>query len=455
MVRRLLGFLVLLFGMALAVHADAPIVDEQEQNRNQLEKFKKDKAHYERLRESLQEFLALPRERQDSMRQLVRDLGEENAETRARLLRVLERYVDWMEGLPETERQSILKAGSRDERLRMIQQVCERQWIAGLPRKIQDELQTLPGQQKAARLAQLRQHDVQMQNQWELAMKYWDKLTPWRNVASRSFLKDLEDYVEGSLKPALTPQELQRLEEAKNKFPQYQVLILELDRKHPPIALPGPSTGPRHFDELPAEVRRQLPPRANPAFVKKMPNAKLPNALAKNDGRWPQYARAVTMFAANNNIKLAVQLGPSGPKDKQFSAVLQNFIEKKLTPVLTTEEKETLTKAEGRWPQYPDAVKSLAEKHVLGVPGTRLPGPAFMWNSFPRSLPSSTDSVPQLDDQSLRTFVESSPSEDQRERLPLYSPTDPIAREAWTREYFVRHPEELKQRQDQKKTGAR
>lgn len=438
--RRLPGFLVLLFGMAFAVYADAPHADELDPNRRLLEEFKKDKAHYERLRASLQEFLALPRARQESLRQLVRDLNEESPENKARLVRVLENYADWLTDLPATDRQSVENAKSRDERLRVIQQIREREWIAGLPKKTQDDLQKLSPELRATRLAQLRKHDADIENQWKLALKYWDGYSQWHTNMPWTVQKELENYVEGSLKPMLNAQELQRLEACKDKYPQYPLLLVELERKHP-ITLPGPSVGPKHFKELPAEIRKQLPPRANPDSPKLAVN------LAKTDGRWPQYAIAVSNLAANSNIKLAVQLGPSGPKDKQFSPAMQQFIEKKLVPVLTPKELEELKKAEGHWPLYPRKLGQLASSHSLAVPGMRLPGPSMMWQPFRRGTAESVERLPALDDQVLKAFADSGPSAEDRKRLPAFSLTEPVAREAWTREYFVRHPEELKSRQ--------
>ena len=56
------------------------------------------------------------------------------------------------------------------------------------------------------------------------------------------------------------------------------------------------------------------------------------------------------------------------------------FIEKKLLPGLTLEEKAELQKAEGMWPEYPQAVQRLALKKQLSIPDLPLPGPPEFWD---------------------------------------------------------------------------
>src|SRR5262249_28378557 len=61
--RRCLSFLALFFGMVLAVYADSPATDNADGNKQRIEEYRKDKPHYERLRQSLREFLMLPPQR--------------------------------------------------------------------------------------------------------------------------------------------------------------------------------------------------------------------------------------------------------------------------------------------------------------------------------------------------------------------------------------------------------
>ena len=45
-----------------------------------------------------------------------------------------------------------------------------------------------------------------------------------------------------------------------------------------------------------------------------------------------------------------------------------------------------LKAAEGKWPDYPQAVVKLAAEHGLTVPGTTLPGSPEQWNKVRKGL---------------------------------------------------------------------
>src|SRR5882724_10472255 len=140
---RQLGVFVLFLGMMWLARADQPTFDEAELNRLQLEKWKKDAPHYARLRRNLSEFLQLPAERQEAMRQLDRALQEEDSATSVHLLRTLDRYADWLHQLPEEDRQAVLNSNSDVERWQHIKQIRNREWILRQPKAVQDELRRL------------------------------------------------------------------------------------------------------------------------------------------------------------------------------------------------------------------------------------------------------------------------------------------------------------------------
>src|SRR6059058_5679045 len=62
-------------------------VEELEQNRHLLAKWRQDPAHYARLCYHLSQFLALPPEQQERLRRLDRELHEEDSITSAQLWR--------------------------------------------------------------------------------------------------------------------------------------------------------------------------------------------------------------------------------------------------------------------------------------------------------------------------------------------------------------------------------
>src|SRR5438128_140895 len=115
---RLVILAVLFVLLPLAVRADSG-AEPLEQNRALLEGWRKHPEHYARLRHDLEAFLALPVERQARLRELDRVLHEEDSLTYARLHRVLERYADWLQNLPESQRRKIESAEDNKQRLRL------------------------------------------------------------------------------------------------------------------------------------------------------------------------------------------------------------------------------------------------------------------------------------------------------------------------------------------------
>ena len=76
------------------------------------------------------------------MRQLDRDLYAADAVTQQRLWGVLERYSTWLDQLPATDRGRIEAAGNPEQRLRLIQELRDKQWLAYLPAETRKALDT-------------------------------------------------------------------------------------------------------------------------------------------------------------------------------------------------------------------------------------------------------------------------------------------------------------------------
>src|SRR5438105_4771311 len=103
-----------------------PTAEELQANREQVDQWRKHPEQLARLRRDLQTFLALPDARREQILKVDYDLQEQSTSDRARLLNVLERYSQWLEQLPETDRQAV--EGSRDpaKRLALIQELRDR-----------------------------------------------------------------------------------------------------------------------------------------------------------------------------------------------------------------------------------------------------------------------------------------------------------------------------------------
>ncbi len=160
-------FLAVLLGAAvpvLAVSDAAP--DDSEHNRRLLDRYRADPDHYARLLRDLRAFQALPPDRQERMRQLDRDLHDQDADTQDRLWGVLDRYTDWVNRLPEADQKRIDQAADRNERLAIVKQLRMNDWMERLPKKDRDDLLALPPEQRPARLADFRQKDRQRRQEW-------------------------------------------------------------------------------------------------------------------------------------------------------------------------------------------------------------------------------------------------------------------------------------------------
>ncbi|CAN5131142.1 hypothetical protein BH10PLA2_BH10PLA2_09810 [soil metagenome] len=440
--RRLLP-LALLLGAVVLVRADQPAYDESEFNRLQLEKWKRDQPHYARLRKNLTDFLQLPPERQAALRQLDRDIQAEDSVTSARLLRVLDRYVDWLNQLPEEDRQTVASADSNAERQQRIKQIRDREWILRQPKAVADQLVRLASVEQASRIAQLRKEEADFRTHWDAAILYQDQFSRIRSQPEK-FADNLNFFIRESLEPVLSKEELKQLREVKDRWPNFEMKLVELADKHP-TRLPG-RVGIRTFDQIVAKY-----PGLPEDFKKSLKRAPTPSAA---EGKWPDYAETVVAVAGRRYVELPGPLGEC--RDSEFAVPLRDFVKNELLPVLKPEERTSLQKQEGKWPAYPRTLLQLARNHGLQVPGMGLPWPKDVWESFRRKSATKHDFLPDVADRVLLDFADKELAAEERAALPSMSLSHPYSREEWKRAYFVRHPEILKQlkRQDIRKEKA-
>jgi hypothetical protein len=429
------GGAVLLLLMPLFGEADSGN-DEVERNRLLLEKWRSDPEHYQSLRRSLRAFLALPEERQKRLRQLDQDLHEEESATSVRLQRVLERYAEWLQQLPEADRQQLQRETDPNKRLQLIRGLREREWVQGLAKAIRDDLEKLPADQQRVRVAQLRQEERKRHKQWQVAIRNWAELMQNRPQITR--LQDLSPevntFVHESLFPMLTAEEKNHLLQTEGKHPLFLRTLVGLAEKHP-IRLPGPTTGPATFEQLPAELQARL------TRVKDWPSP----LVKQTEGKWPDYAIQVTRFARDreHKVRLPKQLGPCRPGE--FSPSVREFIEKKLVPALGADDAALLHKAEGIWPRYPSLLLQLAGKHGLQVPGMRLPGPPQMWNPYRTAPPARAEALPEVPLYTLLEFARTELSSEEQTSLPALWFDDPMSRSKVKQLYLERNPKVFQQ----------
>ncbi len=361
------GFLAL--ALPLAAQTDlAP--DELAQNRKLLQKYRQHPDQMARLRRDLQIFLT--HEHREQITKLDRGLRAESPTTQARLLHVMDRYVDWLDNLDPAERQRVQAAPDKTKRLEIIRTLREGEWLRRQPRAVRDEIAKLDGDKRTARLRQLRDDERRRRQEWQIATRFWEDLvirkTP-QPAHLAAFPEDVQRYVQEWLRPLLTDEEKDRLQKAEGQWPLFPITLVELADRYPP-ALPGPR-GPKSFKELPTDVRSRF---------KFISEDKLPKPLRLKQGQWPDFAKAVTEFT---QTKLNVQLPPDfWPYNRRgLSGDVKAFLDK-LIPELTPDEKLRLSNADGIWPDYPVAIEDAARNHNRRVPWQTLPGPRERWENF-------------------------------------------------------------------------
>jgi hypothetical protein len=430
-----LALLALAAALPLLALADSAS-SEQEQNQRQLDKWRTDSAHYNRLLHDLKRFLSLPPEKQERLRQLDRALHEEDSAGYARLRGVLDRYADWLRRLPEADRGKIEAAANTRERIQLIRELREREWVEKLPLATREALRKLPAEQQPVRIAALRREERQFREEWRTAFRHWDELMrPRPQVQQGNLFQNLEPelktFIAESLAPLLSPEEKERLRRAQGQWPLFPKTLVELADKHPIRFPPAPVTGPTRFDDLPPALKTKFPE------LKDSP----PTQIKAAEGKWPDYPLAVLEFARPYQVRPWRQMGPCRPEE--FASSVREFHDRKLVPILSDTEKDLLKKAEGHWPQYPRVLVQLSRKHGLQLPGMMLPGPRQLWDTFrTQRETASSDELPEVPDHALLEFVRDMEPQE-RSKLPSLSLDSPTSRALLKQAYFQKNPAEL------------
>ncbi len=329
--------------------------ERAEQQRQALQKLEADPGRRARLLQDLRAFQELPREQQNRLRKIDKDLHEANPATAARLNRSLVRYVEWLENLPEAKRNYIEKAPDSKERLLRIRQLREQEWIETLPLAQRNQIQSATGEARAALVKKFKLEEKQRRQDWQAAIRHWDELQKGSPPTQRSELPtEMQLFIEKTLLPRVTTADAERLKAAEGKWPLFMETVVELSERYVPF--PG-AARPKEPVDLPEEMRKRingLPPgRRGP--------------IQAAEGKWPEYPLAIISGLRRPKGVLIPRLTPVKAAD--FDESLQNFIRTQLIPRLSADENRFLSNAEGSWPDYPRAVVNLAGKHNLIVPG--------------------------------------------------------------------------------------
>jgi len=375
---------------AAPVLAVAETSDEElRTNRLLLARWRSDPEHYARLRRDYKAFQELPPETRDRLRELDRDLRDEDANTQARLRRVLQRYMAWLDRLPEEDRARVDATRDGNDRLRVVKDLREREWIAHLPRAEQDRIRTTPADQRPKLIADLRLEEINRHREWQLALVHGDDAESRTNKPAwlNEFPAETRLYVSKTLLPMVRFEEKRRVRDALGKWPDYARTIYELSQEHKTVKIPpgtwqGPSS-PNDIkqDDVPGEIRNLLFMDFKKPKERDIDKADLKyvRRLRESIGKWPDFALALNEVVKDKKATLKKPLGPC--KLQELDKAVSQFYLDTMSKKLTKDEIDKLEKAKGSWPDYPMMFMELAQKHGLKVPGTHLGGTDDLWKS--------------------------------------------------------------------------
>jgi hypothetical protein len=436
---RLVVLLVLPVAAALA--SSDPVSDDLDRNARLVEKYRRDNpAYYEQLRRDLRAFQSLPVEKRERLRQLDRALREQDSPTQKRLWAVLDRFIAWLDRLPEEDRRRVEEAPTREERMRVIKELREQEFVRRLPRRVRDEVEQLSGEERANKIAALREEEREVRVAWNPKGRHADAgPNPDKPVHISDLSPQAQNYVTEVLMPMLSGSERVRLRDAKGQWPLFARTLLDLAEQHPIGLPPGLKPG--------VSLPKQLTGDAKLAYTKLTQQGGVPGQPAPRraqlktvESKWPEFARELTRLARSHLIEIKVPLGPCKPDE--FMPAVKAFITDELTPALTDAEKQALTKAEGVWPDYPDLIVELTRKHNLEVPMMRLPGAEKL-----RERVRNAAELPDLPDRTLREFFLTELSDKDRADLRQWW-DDSDSRDRLRKKYFERYPNALKRLRD-------
>lgn len=337
-------------------------------------------ATQDRLHQNAVHLLSLPAAQRARIFKLEEAIEKMPAGRRESIEKTLGRYAAWLDELGPEERKRVQDAVDSKARLEIIRQLRAQEWLRRQPAAVRQEVANLPADKRAEKMEALRGLEHQRKLDWLIASRFWNELARKQPLPARleDFpARDLPHFVNDYLKPFLSAEEWSRLHAAEGTWPAFPRTLVALADAHP-LALPGPR-GPVHVQDLPAELRRRL--------VKTNKNKKeaIPKPILREEGRWPDFAVAVTKYAGSKQSNWPIfpfELWPQHPK--ALSHRVSTFIEKELRPALDTDEQIQLLRAEthGGWPEFPQTIDDLARKHDLHVPWHSLPGSEEYWDKY-------------------------------------------------------------------------
>ena len=449
MKRLVLIFAMLVFVAPLAAIPE-PTAEELLANRRRFEQLRKHPEVLAKLRDEAEDFFKLPKERRRQIVQIHKDLNQESAATQARLHNVLDRYVEWLDLLSKADKDSRKKldeAKDKNERLALIKDLREQQWIKDQPKAVRDKIARLEGGERKNFIAKEKHDERQRKLEWTIASRFWSELEGRRPLPTKmaELSPGVKYYVENYLqKMFLTPEEKDQLAKLEGQWPQYPMKLVALADKHP-AALPG-ANGPKSMAELPQRIITTLASKLpNPKKVKEAIDrqpALLAKPLKVSEGEWPRFGVELAKAAKAHSVIFEYEF--LAYNYECLTKPMQDFMANKLEPVLDPKETLRLTKAKDKgWPDFPQTIQDLANNHHLHVPWFILPRGDTNWENYRLQISSNLDGFPDVPQGRLRDFALFELDPGQRAKLKL-AVDDPNSKRRLAEEFFRARPLELR-----------
>ena len=311
------------------------------------------------------------------MRQIDKELNDAPAPERIQLWTVLDRYTSWLERLDDKDRQRIESASDTTEKIKIIKELRQREWVSHLPKAQRDWLGRAALKDRAAQIEQLRRAEKERRAEWSRALREQNDVAPPR--VAQAFWEQVRLYEVKSLYPALNPIERKELDRAAHlSWPEHARKLRELAARYGPIKVPPAE----HLGVIRLQdVGLGMPPLGGGFMGRRGGGGHHMEGdvvwhLLPLQGRWPDFALEVDRLAKEGKMRRPTKLlGPCTPQE--FVPPVRQFIDELRKDPAAARK---LDEAKGKWPDYPFAVMSLAREKNLKVPGTYLPDSKEDWN---------------------------------------------------------------------------
>ncbi len=356
-----------------------------EHNRKRVEQLAAaEDEEYGLMKRRLGDFRKLPREKQDALRKLDRELNQDaDTSARAQRWRILARYAAWIRDLDE-EDQRRLQTADRDTWKRLVRELRDREWLSKQPRAVQDRIAEKAGKDQTDEIARLRQEERSFRQAW--ADRPRSSGEPASPLRPGHLPQEAQSFVHESLLPLLTPADKKEFDDAnRDGGGRYVRTLLKLTEKYAPgcVSTPVPQTRGQLLQMYPDLKKHLTAKDEDRAEVKRLREA---------EGKWPEFGTAAIAFIRHHNPRAPLPKWAHA-KPGDFEPAVQTFLANQLVPTLSAAEKEQLNTAEGKWPEYAHTLTKLAQDHGMTVPTLSLPGTREFWDKLVVSLPDEPDHI--------------------------------------------------------------